>query len=185
MLESLINLVKENAGDAIINNQAIPNERNDEAVQEAGHSIFDTLKGALSGGNTREVVDMFANGRADNSNPLVQQASGNLVGRLTEMFGLNADQATGLAGSLIPNVMNQFANRTADPNDNGFNAQDIFNQLSGGKTSGLNIQSILNKFKGGLDRDGDGDVDLQDLQGLLGGAGGAGGLMDKVKGMFQ
>jgi hypothetical protein len=32
MLENLQDLIKQHAGDAIINNPAIPNERNDEAV---------------------------------------------------------------------------------------------------------------------------------------------------------
>ena len=73
------------------------------------------------------------------------------------------------------------AQKTADPNDNKFDPQDMMNNLTDGKTSGVNIQGLLSKFKTGLDKDGDGDVDLQDLKGLLSG----GGFMDSVKGFFN
>lgn len=43
MLEYLFNLLKKQAGDALINHPAIPNQKNDEAVQAAGNSIVDTL----------------------------------------------------------------------------------------------------------------------------------------------
>jgi hypothetical protein len=185
MLDNLVNLIKQNAGDEIINNPAIPNDRNEEAVKETSDSIIGTLKNSLSGGNFNEVIKMFSQGQADNNSPVVQQAAGDLTGRLQNKFGLGQQQASGLAGGLVTKILNQFAGKTADPNDNGFNAQDIFNQLSGGKTSGMNIPSLLSKFKGGLDKDGDGDVDMQDLKSLFAGGGGAGVIMDKVKGMFN
>jgi hypothetical protein len=50
MFENLINLVRQNAGDAVINNPAIPNEKNEEAVETASGSIISTLKNALAGG---------------------------------------------------------------------------------------------------------------------------------------
>jgi hypothetical protein len=182
MLENLINLVRENAGDAIINNPAIPNERNEEAVQDASHSVVDSLKNALAGGNVKDVMKIFS-GRTDPSNPVVQDATNSLSQNLSGKYGLDGGQASGIAGGLIPMILSQLAGRTSDPSNNGFNIQDIFNQLSGGKTSGVNMGSILNKFKGGLDKDGDGDVDLGDLTGLL--SGGSGSVMDKVKGMFN
>ena len=55
MLDNLFNLVKQHAGNAIINNPAIPNEQNDEAVQVASTSIFDGLKNAISGGNVNDI----------------------------------------------------------------------------------------------------------------------------------
>jgi hypothetical protein len=185
MLDNLINLIKQNAGDEIINNPAIPNERNEEAVRETSDSIVGTLKNALAGGNFNDVMKMFAKGKADNDNPVVQQASGDLTNRLQNNFGLGQQQASGIAGGLVSKILNQFASKTADPNNSSFNAQDIFNQLSGGKTSGMNIQSLLSRFAGGLDKDGDGDVDMQDLKSMFAGGGGAGVIMDKVKGMFN
>ncbi|HSB92115.1 MAG TPA: hypothetical protein VLC28_03320 [Flavitalea sp.] len=183
MLENLINLVRENAGDAIINNPAIPNERNEEAVQDTSHSVVNSLKNAISGGNIKDVMKIFS-GHTDPSNPVVQDATNNLSQNLSGKYGISGGQASGIAGSLIPMILSQLAGKTSDPSNNSFNIQDIFNQLTGGKTSGVNMGGILDKFKGGLDKDGDGDVDLSDLTGLLTG-GGSGSMMDKVKGMFS
>jgi hypothetical protein len=183
MLEKLLNLVRENAGDTIINNPSIPNDRNEEAVRDAGHSVVNSLQNALSGGNVKDVMKIFS-GHTDPSNAVVQDATSNLSQNLSGKYGLDGGQASGIAGSLIPMILSQLAGKTSDPSNNGFNIQDIFNQLTGGKTAGMDMGGLLNKFKGGLDKDGDGDVDLSDLSGLLTGAGG-GSLVDKVKGMFD
>jgi hypothetical protein len=182
MFENLINLVRQNAGDAVINNPAIPNEKNEEAVETASGSIISTLKNALAGGKLNDVLGFFKKGVAG-SPALVQEATNNYAQDLQNKLGLAPAEATKTAAGLVPKAMNQLASKTADPSDNSFNIQDIFNKLSGNKTGGLDIQGMLNKFGGGkLDKDGDGDVDMQDLKSMF--AGGTGGLMDKVKGMF-
>lgn len=183
MLDNLTNLVKQNADQPIVKNPAIPNERNDEAVQEASHSIFDTLKNALAGGNIKDVMKVFSgNSNKAVDSPLTQQASGSFMDKLKSKFGLDVGQAASVANNLIPNVINQLSKKTADPKDNSFNIQDIFNKLSGDKTSGMDIQGMFNKYRNKLDTDGDGDVDLQDLKGLFSDGG---SVIDKVKGMFN
>ena len=183
MLENLINLVRQNAGDAVINNPAIPNEKNEESVKDAGGSIMSTLQNALSGGKISDVLNYFKNGNSA-SPEIVQEATNNYANDLQTKLGLDTQQAHNVANNVVPKTMDQLAAKTVDPSDNSFNIQDIFNKLSGGKTGGMNIQSMLNKFGGGkLDKDGDGDVDLQDLKSMF--AGGSGGVMDKVKGMFN
>ncbi|MEP7258517.1 MAG: hypothetical protein ABI687_09015, partial [Flavitalea sp.] len=67
------------------------------------------------------------------------------------------------------------------PNDKSFDLQSILNQFSGGKTEGLNINSIFDKFKAGLDKDGDGDVDLDDMKQMFSGSS---SILDKIKGAF-
>lgn len=194
MLENLLNLIKENAGDAIINNPAVPNEQNDAVVQEAGSSIMSGLQGLLAQGNAKDVLSLFSDPSAvNNSNPVVQQLGGGFLNSLMSKFGLDSGSAGGIVSSLLPTVLSQLVSKTNNSNDGSFDIQGIFNSLSGGNTSGLDVQGILNKFTGGggagagggLDRDGDGDVDLQDLTAAFAGGGSGGGSpLDSLKGLF-
>lgn len=186
MLDNLLNLVKQHAGSSIINNPAIPNERNDEAIETAGNSIAGGLQGMLGGGGIKDVLKLFGGQDAnDANNPVVQNVSGNVIQDLMNKFNIDRGQASNIAGGLVPNVLQNLVKKTNDPNDSSFDIQGIFNSLSGGRTSGMNIQSLLGKVTaGGLDRDGDGDTDLQDIMAMFKGNGGGGGMLDTVKGLF-
>ena len=72
MFENLLNLVKENSGDSIIDNPAIPNEKNEDAIQTTTTSIFESLKGQFSSGNMSSIMDMFKGGGAQQLNHLLE-----------------------------------------------------------------------------------------------------------------
>jgi hypothetical protein len=187
MLENLMSLVKEQAGDAIVSNPAIPNERNQEAIAETGNSIVSGLQNMMAGGGMKDVLKMFGQGDTSASNPVVQNLSGGVVENLMHKFGLDKQAAGGIAGSLVPSIMKKLVSKTNDPNDNSFDLQSIFNTLSNGKTQGTNISDLAGKFtKGGLDKDGDGDVDLQDVSAMFSSnQQGSSGILDTVKGLFN
>jgi len=167
MLEQIIDLIRKNAGGAVVNNPAVPNEKNESAIRQGGNSIIETLKNALAGGRLNDVLAYFKNGSSGNHD-LIGEATVNYSRDLQTNLGINEKDATDVATKLIPASMGQLANRTNDPADNSFNIQDIFNQLSGGKTGGFNLQNLLSRFGGGnLDKDGDGDVDLKDLKSIF------------------
>ncbi|MBX2922205.1 MAG: hypothetical protein KF746_08445 [Chitinophagaceae bacterium] len=186
MSDNLFDLVKQFAGDAVINNPAIPNERNDEVIAAASGSIQGGFQDLLSQGNISDVLKLFGgrdNGGVQNS--ITQQISGGLIENLIGKFGLDKQSAGGIAGGLIPAVLSNLVSKANDPNDSSFDVQSLLNNFSGGKTSGVDVQGLLNKVRGGvLDLDGDGDTDLQDLLQLFNQGKGGGGLMDKIKGMF-
>ncbi|MCC6817978.1 MAG: hypothetical protein IT245_03685 [Bacteroidia bacterium] len=144
MFENLLKLVQENAGDAIINNPSVPNERNDEAVGLASEGIMDHLKQLGSGGGLNSIMDMFKGGNVS-SNPEIANIAGGVAGKLMDKLGLDASQAQGIVSKLVPQVMEKFVNKTNDPNDNSFDLQDIISSVSG---NGGGIGDILGKVKG-------------------------------------
>ena len=142
MLENLINLVKENAKQAIIDNPAIPNEQNDAACETAATSIFGSLKNMVSNGGLESVTQLFSN-NGENQSSAVNEISGNVAGELMNKFGLENSAANGIVQSLIPTVMGQLTSKTNDPNDNSFDLKSIIGSLTGGEDGG-----ILGKLKG-------------------------------------
>lgn len=192
MLEQLFNLVKEQAGSAIIQNSDIPNERNDEAIADVSDNISGGLQQALASGQFNEVLSLLGGRGGDlQSNPLANQLSGNAEHSLMEKFNLNQGQAGSIVSSLLPAVLQKFISKTNDPADSSFDLQGIFSSLTGGKTAGLDLQGLLGRVtQGGLDRDGDGDTDMNDIINMVkGGAAqqkqqSGGGVLDMVKGLF-
>lgn len=192
MLEQLLNMLKEQAGTAIIQNPDIPNERNDEAVADVTSNIAVGLQQALAGGQFNDVLSLLGGRGGDlQNNPLANQLSGNAIESLMNKFNLNQGQAGNVVSNLLPGVLQNLISKTNDPSDNSIDLQGIFNSLTGGKTGGLDLQGLLGRVtQGGLDRDGDGDTDLNDIISMVkGGAAeqqqrGGGGMMDIVKGLF-
>src|SRR5271154_714184 len=112
MLENLINLVEQHAGTAVINTPAIPNEQNTAVISEAGNSILGTLKNMVSQGNMQDLMNLFHNPGNVSSNPATQAITGNFVQTLMDKFGLDQNSANGVAGNLIPNVLQSLVHKT-------------------------------------------------------------------------
>lgn len=154
MIENLINLIKENAGELIVNNQAIANEHNDAAISETGNSIINGLKAEVSKGNIAGLSDILkTNGNLTN-NPIVANIISGLGSNLVSKFNVNQTDANHISSELIPNVMNQLISRINDPNDDSFNVQSMLSNLGGGGLSGMLINMFGNKNnneeKGGI-----------------------------------
>lgn len=145
MLENLFNLVKENAGSAIINNPAIPNEKNDAAISEATTGIMDHLKSAMSGGGLSSITEMFSGGDVKN-NPMITSMSSGVAQKLMSKFGISSEQASGVVSNLVPNVMSSLVKKTNDPNDKSFDLQGIIGSLSGGEGLSGVLGGLKNLF---------------------------------------
>ncbi len=146
MFENLLNLVKENAGEAIVNNPAIPNEHNDAAIETTGNSIMNTLKSQASSGNMDQLMSMFKGGTPDASHPVVNSVSSNVVTDLMGKFGIDQNAASGIASKIIPQVMSKFVNKTNDPNDSSFDIGGIMSSLTGGGGAAGGIGGMISNF---------------------------------------
>lgn len=141
MLDQLINLVKEHAGDAIINNPAIPNEKNDAAISETAGGIMNALQDQLKGGSLEAITGFFQSG--GNNNAMVTKISSVVQEQLAGKFNLEAGQAGSIVQQMIPVVMSKLVSKTNDPNDNSFHMDDVLSSLGGG-----NAGDLLNSVKG-------------------------------------
>ncbi|UEG50956.1 hypothetical protein LK994_05645 [Ferruginibacter lapsinanis] len=206
MLENLFNLIKQEGTEAVINNPAIPNEKNDAVIADATHSVADGLQGVLANGGLTNILSLFGNNNAGGNsslldNPIVSSIIGNFTNKLTNNHGIQQDQANGIAGSLIPNIIGSLVNKTNDPNNNSFDINSIIGALTGGANNvqtgggGFDFGSLVSKFAGGgLDANNDGHVGLDDIiSKVTGGAqqqqqqaqNSGGGLMDMIQGFLK
>jgi hypothetical protein len=145
MLENLQNLVRESASESIINNPAIPNDRNEEVIADASSSIVSGLKTAVASGNTEELLSLFKNGpAAASTSPVAQNIQGGFAKNLMQKFGLDSGKAGGIAAALIPIVLQKLVHKTNDPNDNSFDLSSVLGSLTGGG----GIGSIINGLGG-------------------------------------
>lgn len=146
MLENLINIVREHAGEAIVNNPDIPNEHNDAAISEATQGIASALKSQLAGGGIQEITSLFNSGGSFASNPIIGNIIHSVAGSLMQKFGISAAQAGGVANSLIPKVMGSLVSKTNDPNDSSFTLDGILSSLT---SSNSGIGNMLGGLFGG------------------------------------
>lgn len=130
MFDNLLDLVKQNAGSAIINNPAIPNQHNDDAINTATSSIMNSFTQQAAGGNMNQLMNMFQSGPNQN-NPVVNSVTNNVSGDLAKKFNLDNNAANGIAAQLIPQVLSQLVSKTNDPKDNSFDMNSIMGALSG------------------------------------------------------
>jgi hypothetical protein len=144
MFDQIFKMIQSQGLESVINNPAVPNEHNEGVLQAAGGSIMDTLNGMMAGGQTDQIAALAG----DPAHPAMQQMQNGFVEQMMQKFGISGEAAKNIAGSLIPSVMQQLGQK----GQGGFDLSSIGSML--GKT--------------GLDKDGDGDVDLGDVKKMFG-----------------
>lgn len=142
MIDELMKMLQNSGQESVINNPEVPNEHNEGVLASAQSSIMDTIKSMIANGQSAEVAQL-----ADASNPAAQQLQSGFVQNIMDKFGIKGDAANNIASTLIPQVLSKL-----NQGGQGFD----FNSIS----------SVLSKS--GLDKDGDGDVDLGDIKKMIG-----------------
>lgn len=184
MLEQLTQLVQEFGQKAVVTNDAIPNEHNSAVMEEAGGSIFSGLQDMVSGGNFGDLAGMLTGKTPiDSNNPVVAALSEKVSGNLGSKFGLSSEAAGGVAAGLIPQILSGLVSKAQDPNQPGFNVNDLIGSISGGNSAGL--MDAVSKYgtQFGLDQDGDGQLGISDaISALSNNSGGISGMLGKLFG---
>lgn len=180
MLEQLTQLVQQYGNDAIVKNNAIPNEQNEAVLSETSTSIFSSLQKIAAEGNLSEFAQLLQGNNITSTNPAVKEITHNLTASLTEKLGLPTTTASGVATSMTPQILSSLINKANDPKESSFNISDLINSLTGGNSAQhAGIMEAISTYAihFGLDENADGKVDLEDVAALAK----KGGLV----GMFQ
>ena len=175
MLDQLMQLIQQSGQQSVVENNEVPNENNDAILNEAQQSITSGLQDLASTGQLNTLMDSVQNGQPATDHPAVQNISNNFMGSIMEKFGLNKGTAATIAAAIIPMVLGKMMNKGgAQQGSGGFDLGGLLSSLTGGanatpaqgqQSGGGGIMDTISSIgaKLGMDKDGDGDVDLNDL----------------------
>src|SRR5690606_2498799 len=157
MIEQLKKIIEQVTEQAVSGNANVSNELAANIANETRNSLMEGLKSAVSNGNMSEIMGMInaADLNSLTSNPIVKSIIQNLTSKLVNNIGMDASTSSGLAGSIIPQLLNMVLGGKSN-----INITDIIGSLAGGNNSGGSILDNLGKM--GLDQNGDGKVGIDD-----------------------
>ncbi|GAB3012708.1 hypothetical protein [Spirosoma pulveris] len=178
MLETLMNLVQQQSGQAVINNPAIPNSQNDSVMQTVAGSIMSGLGQQAQGGGLGGLLGMFTNGGGNlQQSPVTQGVQQHVEQNLMEKLGISPQVAMSVASAVVPMVLSKLANKAADPNDSSVDTNSILGAATG--KQGIDWMGMAGSAMA------DGKLDMSDLMRVAqGGNSGGGGLGGMLGGLF-
>lgn len=167
MLETLMNLVKQQAGQAVINNPAIPNSQNDNVLQTVAGSILSGLGQQAQGGGLGNLLGMVVNGANVQQSPVTQGVQQHVEQSLMEKLGISPQVAMSVAGAIVPIVLSKLMHKASDPADSSVDGNSILGAATGNQ--GIDWMGMAGSAMA------DGKLDMNDLLRVAGQQGGSGG----------
>ena len=134
MFDQILDLVKEHLGNNPQAASAIPADKRDAVSHEVASHINDNIKNHAAtegaGGLLSKLQDAVGSGST-----ITKAIEGGLAGGLISKLGL-PPAATGAIAAILPGILQKFAQKANDPNDDSISADSITNAVSG-KSGGL------------------------------------------------
>jgi hypothetical protein len=168
MLDQLMQMLQQNGG----------NTENTAALfQDAQQTITNGLQGLADTGELNTILTESNSYQEAAAHPSMQGISSNLSSNLMEKFGLNKGMAGTLVAAILPMILSKLMsgkNASNGASAGGFDLGGLLGSLTGGSnntnasTPNGGSGGIMDTLSGlgakfGLDKDGDGDVDMNDL----------------------
>ncbi|WP_419800555.1 hypothetical protein [Mucilaginibacter sp.] len=135
MFDQILQMVKDQIGGNSAASNAIPAGQEDAVHQEIATHINNGLQNQASAqGGVGGLMSMLTNSMGSGS-PITSAIEGGLASSLGSKFGL-PPMATGAIAAALPGILQKFAHKANDPNDQSITADSIQNSL-GGASGGL------------------------------------------------
>ncbi|GAB3922432.1 DUF937 domain-containing protein [Larkinella terrae] len=169
MMETLMNLIRQQSGDAVINNPAIPNHQNEDALQAISSGILGGLQQQAQGGGLGDLLSMVT-GQGGNANvhqnPVTQGVQQNVQQNLMERLGISPQVAMSIATMVVPMVLSKLMHKAQDPTDSSVDGNGILGAATGNQ--GVDWMGAASSAMA------DGKLDMNDLMRVAGGFMGGG-----------
>jgi uncharacterized protein YidB (DUF937 family) len=130
MFDQILQLVKDHIGSNPQVASAIPPEKRDAVHNEIASHITEGLKSHASAQGGAGGLMSMLQGAVTSGSPVTNAIEGGLVSSLASKFGL-PPMATGAIAGALPGLLQKFAHKANDPNDNSINKEDVTKSLSG------------------------------------------------------
>ncbi len=163
MIPQLLEIIKENTQEAVVNNKEIPNEFNSDVQNEILNSLESGFSNSLKGGDISGLLQLFGNGTRSqslNNNPIVQNVVNGLVDNISQKFNIPREKAQNISNVVVPLVVSKFSQKVANPQDKSVDMNTVIGSLLGGKVpsnGGNDFNSILESLANGK---GEGGMDI-------------------------
>lgn len=129
MFEKLFQLVKNNAGTAVIDNPAIPVKYHEAVINEASSSIIEVLKSQVETGKIKDLIKFFQFSGYNNS--LVSSMVNRFANKLNNFYSIDPSSAWSAANSLIPPVMQEIVKQSKNEQNIEFGLANLLTKLNG------------------------------------------------------
>jgi hypothetical protein len=158
MFEQLIPLAQEKIGD-FLQQQGFGGEQGGEAARAAGEGIVSQLSERFSGGDYSGIMELFSGQETDSTSGAVSSMLPVVAETLSGKLGIDLSQAEGLAGGIIPSVMNMLNDKVKQAGADGFDVQSLLGNLGQQGGIGGMLGGLVGNFLGG-DKGGSGSGDM-------------------------
>ena len=139
MFDQILQLVKEHIGNNPQISSAIPSDKKEAVTNEIASHVTNGLQSqAVAQGGAGGLLSMLQNAMASGS-PVTSAIEGGLASSLASKFGL-PPMVTGAIAGALPGILQKFAHKANDPNDNSITPESITKSLPG------NIGGLGNLF---------------------------------------
>jgi hypothetical protein len=137
MFEKLFQIVKNNAGTAVIDNPAIPVKYHEAVINDASSSVIEVLKGQMETGRIKDLVKYFQFPGIYN-NSIVSSMVNKFANKLNNFYGIEPASALVVANALIPPVMEELVMQSKNEKNKEFSLGNLLSKLNGNQVD-LNV----------------------------------------------
>ncbi len=164
MLDQLLNIIKNNSQEAVVNNPAVPNQDNEAVQSTLLTSIVQGFQGEAAKGNIGGIMELLSGKQDVNQSPVVSGISQNAIGSLMDKFGISGSTAQSIVAAVLPVVLKTVISKMNNSGDSSMNANSVLGSLmagSGAQTGGFDFSQVTSAMA-------DGKLDMNDLKNIGG-----------------